>query len=271
MCLFKSLKICLLLLLFSSSLLFAKDLKMQGDATPDGANLSWNVVSDAVYYDIYIDNVFVKRLNGETSYSLTGYDQNQELDIIIGARTEDNTTLDSERLRLTTTSWEGVYKWINTTSEDNDGKMKEFSLKVILKTDPTYGQYNEIWTDIDGQWFKVFPIGELTGNYGWLDFKGKKDIEITYRLNCDRFNTTSFSPTKWKIEKIILLKNYCGVEITTKAMGLQFRTRTTYTFKINEEGKRVIEFFNEGSGLAEHALFYNPNLSHADPFSLVEQ
>ena len=254
-----------------SSALYATNLRFQGEATPDGAILSWAFVNEAKHYDIYVNNDFVARVDGTNTYTLTGYDQNKALQIIIGARSEHNETLDSELVALNTSTWEGVYRWINSTSDDNDGKMKELTLKVVLKTDPQYGQYNEIWSAFNGEWRKIFPIGELTGNYGWLEFKGSKDIELTYRLNCERFNTTSFSPSKWKIDKIILLKNTCGVEIITKAAGFQFKSKTTYTFKVNENGKRVIEFLNIGSGLAEHGIFYDPSLSRDDPFYLVEQ
>ncbi len=270
MCLLRSLIISIFLLLLICPALFAKNLNFTGTATPNGAKLSWTLIDDAKYYDIYVDNAFVERVENKTEYEITGFDQKQKLNIIIGARTVDNNTLDSEQIHIETVSWEGVYKWVNPTNEDNDGKMKELVFRVEIAYDSVYGQYNEIWTDIDGEWRKIFPFGELTENYGWMDFKGERDMEVTYRLNCLRFNTTSFTPSKWRIDKIYLLKTNCGVDIVTKAMGFQFKTSTSYAFKINEEGKRIIEFSNTGNGLAEMALFFDPTLPKNSPFTLIE-
>jgi hypothetical protein len=258
-------------ILFAASI-YASNLHFAAEARPNGALLSWHSVKNAVYYDIYVDNVFVIRLpSDKRNYELTDLQQKATYNIIIGARTASNDTLDSEAAKLTTTSWEGVYRWVNPTKNDNDGLMKELVAKVKLVTDEKYGQYNEIWTEMNGEWLKIFPFGELEGAYGWLDYDGESEMENTYRLNCERFNTSSFTPSKWKIDKIYLSKDKCGVDIITKAFGFQVETSTNYTFIIGADGKRVIEFRNEGTGIANKALFHNPEGPSNSPFVLIEE
>lgn len=272
MSLLRSFKFGLILIFFGITSLHATNLKMEVKPLPTGANLTWSLVPESVYYDIYVNREFVVRLNNDaTSYTLSNLIQGTEYEVILGARTATNETLDSEQANFTTDSWKGVYRWVNTTDNDNNGMMKEFILKVTLTKDAKYGVHNEIWTYAEEQWRKIFPFGELTGNYGWLKFSGDSDMETTYRLNCSKFNISSFIPSKWKIDKIYLLNDYCGVDITTKAFGFEIQTSSTYTFKINDEGKKIIEFRNIGTGVAEMAMFHNPIGPEKGLFILVAE
>ena len=272
MSLLRSLKFGLILIFFGITSLHATNLKMEVKPLPTGANLTWSLVPESVYYDIYIDKDFVARLDDEvTSYTLSGLFQKNNYEVILAARTATNETLDFELVNFTTDSWKGVYRWVNTTDNDNNGMMKEFILKVTLTKDAKYGVHNEIWTYAEDKWRKIFPFGELTGNYGWLKFSGDSDMETTYRLNCSKFNISSFIPSKWKIDKIYLLNDYCGVDITTKAFGFEIQTSSTYTFKINDEGKKIIEFRNIGTGVAEMAMFHNPVGPEKGLFILVAE
>lgn len=265
----KSLLICIFLLI--ASLLPASDLRLEAHAYPSSVSLSWNAVEGSSFYDLYDGQAFIVRLSSDNlAYTVTGLAQKSDHAYALAARNSENKDLAVAWASAKTTSWEGTYRWVNPTEDDNGGKMKEMELTVKLASDPEFGTYSEIWTPLDGKQMRVFPFGPLRSSGEWVEWKAEGDMAEAYRENCKRFNTSAFKPSRWRITKIYLQGDFSGVDIHTKAFGFEVETHTSYTFSINAEGKRQIEFRNEGTGIANSALFHNPGGDSEAPFLLTE-
>lgn len=260
----------LLVFLFLPSLLFSLDVK----PGPSFIDLSWDAVEDAVYYDIYIDKVFMARItDGSTSYCIRNLDYNTKYSIQFAARNEKNENLSASFADTETTNWDGTYCWLNTTDDDNDGKMKEIVFTVRTLEDPLYGQYLEINSIQDGTDIRIFPLFNLSDPVsGWIEYDDDSLQALCYRMNAERFNTSSIKPSRWRVSRVVMLKDEITATIETKAFGLTFSTDTTYTFEIDEDGRKVLSFSTDGAKVVTGFIFKNPNSdSKSGEFILLEK
>lgn len=256
------------------AVLSAASLNTKVESFPTSISLSWDPVEGAVYYDIYNGQTSVARLPSDArSYTVTKLFSNESYDLCVAARDAENRDLASEWVSATTTEWDGIYEWVNLTKNDNKGKMKTFRLRLETVRDEVYGQYLSMFiVNDDGSELRIFPLfdfgSEESGN--WVDYDDKGRTGTAYRENAERFNTSIFKPSKWRVDRIVIDYDSTSAYIQTSAFGIIVDTETTYNLYI-EDGKRKMSFTTTSeSSLAESVLFHNPNPGEGEAFILTE-
>ena len=262
--------VCFLLLL--TVCLGAAAFTLETEALPSSVILTWNEVEDAVYYDIYNEDNFIVRLDSSKRlYTVKHLLSETRYDFSIAARTEDNATLAAAFADETTTTWDGVYLWENETDDDNDGKMRSLCFRVDTAIASGVGQYHNIYMVMDdGTEIKIFPLYGFSDPAAgsWVDYDDTGEAGTSYRLNAERFNTYPFNPQKWRLDKVVIDYDSSSAYIQTSALGFVFETTTECEFYI-EDGAMKMSFSTEGSGIADAALFKNPNPGEGDAFILT--
>ena len=230
-------------------------------------NLEWNEVEGASFYDVYANDIFLARLDADTfSYTAVNLDQDSAYRIIVGARDEENNTLDAGAVEVETDSFSGVYKWVNRTDDDNKGRLREITYIARLRTSPKYGQYMEISIPYGDDELVIFPLQSLEDStWPWIDYDDDGKTALAYRLNCERFNTSSLKPGRFRVSRISITPESASVEIQSSAFGFKVTTTSSYDFSMREDGVYLV-YRTSGSGLVESALFRNP-MNEDDPFT----
>lgn len=268
--------ILLMVMSFVSLALFAASMKMSAYAMPTSVALDWTDVSGADFYDIYKDDAFVVRLDAnqlsETSYVVESLNSNTEFVFKIAARKKDNQTLAAAKAVATTSCWDGVYKWVNETDKTNNGKLKSLTLRVETKIDPVYGQFFELYYMQEGsdKEYKIFPLFAFDDKsaFEWHKYKDKSVAGISYRTNAELFNTSPFTPGKWKVYSIVIDSNGATAYIQTSALGMEFLTTTVFEFYLEgSEMKLSLDTTGEQK-IVDNYLFKNPNPGEGDAFIL---
>lgn len=259
-----------LLILVSASAIYAS-MTGHADPHPTSAALTWSRVDGAVYYDIYNGQDFVVRLDSTaSSYLASSLDSEKSYSFAIAARDGSNRTLDSIWLGFSTSSWNGTYLWKNKTEHNNKGKVREIRMRIQSVTDPSYGQYNEVYLIIEGKEIKIFPLFPFGSEAAGVWHKYKEDSVggISYRTNAGLFNTSSMTPSKWKISKIVIDRDFTSAYIQTSALSFIFDTESSYRL-FEEDGRMYLEFKTESEqSIVDNALFKNPNPGEGDAFIL---
>lgn len=242
-------------------------LALDVQARPTGFLVSWDRVDGAEWYDLYVDNGFVARLENDVfSYEIGNLMSNTGYDISFAARDGENNTLDAQFAKGTTTTWEGTYVWTNPTKKDNKGKIRRLVFNVRTVLDPTYGQHQEIYIlSDDGAEHRIFPLyGFDDTSAGWTDYDADTEPAATYRLNAERFNTSSIVPSSWRVSKIFLGLDHIEVTVDTKAFGITLDTEVIYDFAVDEDGVRNLVFRMDGPSLVRAFVFFNPDGTRDD-------
>ena len=256
-------RLLLALFFFVPSFIYAIDVVER----PTGFVVAWEEVEGAEWYDIYVDNGFVARLENDVfSYEIGNLLSNKTYDISFAARDEGNNTLLAEFSTNTTTSWDGTYVWNNPTKNDNKGRVKKLVFKVKTVLDPAYGQHQEIFIlSDDGAEHRIFPLYDFNDERaGWTDYDDGTEQAAAYRLNAERFNTSSIVPSSWRVSKIFLGHDHIEVTVETKAFGITLDTMVIYDFIVDEAGCRNLVFRMDGSSLVRTFVFFNPDGTRDD-------
>ena len=246
-------------------------LSVDAEAFPSSVLLSWDGTDGAVYYDVYTGERFLARLgSGEREYRAERLLSDTTYNFSVAARTEANETLAADFTSATTTSWDGVYEWINETDKDNKGRMKSLRFRLDTKVDPVYGQYHEMFLlSDDGNEYRIFPLfpfdSDMSGQ--WIDYDDQTPAGIAYRINAERFNKSSFTPSRWRVDRIEIDSDSTSAYIQTSAFGITVMTTTTYNLYM-EDGQAMMTFETNGSGIAGTVIFRNPNPGEGDAFIL---
>ena len=241
------------------------------EAFPTSVSFSWNKVDGARYYDIYNGSTPIARISGdEDSYTAAHLLSDTEYSFCIAARDSGNNDLDAAWLDVTTTSWDGVYEWINETDDDNKGKLKSLRFRIHTKVDPVYGQYYETYLLLDdGSEYCIFPLfpfgSEDSGK--WIDYDDQSRAGTAYRINAERFNKSRFTPSRWRVDRIEIDLDSTSAYIQTSAFGITVTTNTSYQLYM-EDGEAMMRFETTGSGIAGSVIFKNPNPGEGDAFIL---
>ena len=262
--------ISVVLLLFFTSFLYAFSLTATG--RPSSVLLSWDEVDGTVYYDIYTGKDFVVRLDSTVrSYEVENLLSDTSYSFSIAARTEDNETLEAAFAETSTTSWDGVYYWKNMTDDDNHGKMKNLAIRVETENDSSVGQYHNYYMLMDdGTELKIFPLYDFDDPESgqWVDYDSSSPQGVSYRMNADRFNTSPFSPGRWRVDKVVIDYDSSSAYIQTSAFGIVVDTVSGIDLYM-DEGVMKMSFYTNGSGIADKVLFKNPNPGEGDAFILT--
>lgn len=156
--------------------------------------------------------------------------------------------------------WNGIYKWVNPTNKTNNGKCTEivFEVKEVELGD---GELSFEVYDLSNPSSprRMFPIElEPEGGYQWHDWNENSVIADNYRFNAGKFNTTSITPSKWKV-KLLVRDGHTGSCIVESKAGLAVKTENSFKLRYNSsKGRMELAFTMDGSGVASWGLFYNP-------------
>lgn len=259
-------------LLIAASYISAAAMHTEATANPTSVDFSWGSVDGAVYYDIYNGEDFIVRLpSEEQSYTVKNLPSSTAFRFAIAARTEDNSTLDASFVDIATTCWDGVYRWVNETDDDNGGKMKAYTVRVETGNDSKVGQFYSLYMiRDDGSELRIFPLFDFSDSASgdWIDYDDEGNAGTAYRVNAELFNTSPFNPGKWRMDKVVIDYDSTSAYIQTSVLGMVFDTVTTYTFFI-EDGCRKMSLMTDGSGVVKSFLFDNPNPDAGDAFVLT--
>ena len=257
----------LLILIFIALMPIGLFAALSHEVYTNNVKLSWDKVDGAVYYDIYVDTTpLVRLLNGELTYTVKSLDQNKSYTITMGARDANNNTLYAAKVSFTTGSYDGIYRFVNISNDDNDGKLSQLEFKAIL-TEDDRGQYMSISYPIDGKYLPFFPFTPFDGPWKWIKFKADKDISKVYKDICRKINTLDITPTEFRPDNVEISTDRVILKITSKAFGIKVATTTEFLFKSDETGTYLI-FQTDGSDLAKKALYKNKNSSNPYAFRL---
>ena len=249
----------------------ATSLGAEAEGLPTAVTLSWNPVEGAAHYDIYNGDKPVARLGSDaSSYTVKKLLSDEEYTFCVAARGEGNEDIDAEWVSVSTSSWDGVYEWVNETDKDNKGRMKSLRFRLDTKVDPVYGQYHEMFLlSDDGNEYRIFPLfpfdSDMSGQ--WIDYDDQTPAGIAYRINAERFNKSSFTPSRWRVDRIEIDSDSTSAYIQTSAFGITVMTTTTYNLYM-EDGQAMMTFETNGSGIAGTVIFRNPNPGEGDAFIL---
>ena len=156
--------------------------------------------------------------------------------------------------------WNGVYRWSNPTNRTNDGKCTEIVFKVVEVTLPDGSEAFEVWdyTDPSNQ-RRMFPVDEpVAGKYVWHEWDEDSVVADNYRFNAGKFNTTSITPSKWRV-KSLGRNGHLGTCVVESKAGLTVTTENRFGLRYNSQtGIMELAFFMNGNGVASWGLFYNP-------------
>ena len=229
---------------------------------PNQVEVSWDRVENAVFYDLYLNREAVKRLKSSVTNTFLGSNEqplasNTSYSVIISARDEENRTLESVEFPVLTTSWEGTYRWINLTENDNKGKCRELVL-LVVDEGPVFEVYG-LFPEVSKIPLLLFPLVSPDQEQNQFSYEGAGIIERTYRTNAEVFNTTSIKPKTWQVLEIEKKNAFLGIKMLTKIGALSFKTESWYEFIITEEGEKRVLFHNTGTGMASWGIFKSPN------------
>ncbi len=233
---------------------------MSVSSKANSLHIEWDAVQDAVWYDIYIDDSFIVRLDSsQFSFTVANLEGNREYKVSWAARDGENSNLDVSIQIHKTLSWEGTYRWVNTSDDDNRGRMKTLVMKVKIADDPLYGQYPEIYVVRDGAEYRFFPIfnkGEERGE--WIDWDENAPYAECYRKCAELINSSVLNPSEWKLVSMSFSPSSVAFSVSSKAFGLTADTDSAICFHYNEKGKRCLEYTMDGDFLFKSIAFMNP-------------
>lgn len=168
---------------------------------------------------------------------------------------------DVEVPSLGTGAWDGIYIWDNPTEANNRGKCTQivFQVKEVQLED---GQYSFEVFDASSipTLRRIFPVEYMPEDgYQWHKWDEDSSLGDNYRTNAKKFNTTSVSPTKWRVKYVKRdgLTGSCKIE--TIAFIFTVNTENYFTLRINSQtGAQELAFTMDGDSIASLGLFYNP-------------
>lgn len=266
----------LLLVMFSFFVFLSSVCAMEArilGSFPNKVEISWDAVKGAAWYDLYLDDLPIKRVTASTLRQSLGSNEeslqsNREYQATVAARTAKNVTLDATRIPVRTTSWAGHYYWKNLTSDDNGGKCR--SLHVEVRDSSGNLELYGYFSDDLGKALKLFPLVPFAEEYPQFSYQGDGDVEFAYRSNASVFNTTDIEPKSWKILELEEKNSSLRTKISTKVGIFSFKTESLFVFEVSEAGEKRVLFHNTGEGLASSGIFKSPNPGENGVFVFVE-
>lgn len=169
--------------------------------------------------------------------------------------------IDRASVLATTGTWAGVYRWDNPSDEDNRGRCTSITVKAVLSDDlKQSGRFYELYDlQNDGNELRFFPIDGIRDYYSWHDYDEDSLLGLVYRKNAEKFNKTSFTPSRWIVSSIEISPVWYASKVKTYAIMFTVNTVTNYNFRINESSQsRELVFVLDGDGLCKMGMFFNP-------------
>lgn len=224
---------------------------------PNHFSLYWSEIESASHYDLYLDGRAYRRYTDTYTATVGSNDEplasHRAYEVMVVARSGDDTVLGLATTAVSTSGWEGEYRWENETKKDNKGRARELRFRVTY----TGSEYRvEGYYD---RWYTIYPIVAPAQVGETFSFSGTLEVEQAYRANALTFNTSSIRPDRWKITRMEGTAAHLFVEAESKAKGITATTRTDFRFLVSAEGKRELHFETTAGGIAGMWIFRSPN------------
>lgn len=261
---------CLLFCVVSLVFLFPlQAFEVHSEVSPNQVVLFWDAVDEASTFEVFLDGGMYTTIPASVNRLSIGSNEkplpsNTPCVFEVSARSAKGSVLAYATHTVKTESWSGRYSWTNITGKDNDGKCRSLVLQV---EDSGHGIV------IDGIFdrsCRLFPMVEKEQIGRLLEYGGSSDQEISYRTNAAVFNTTGITPKTWKVVQSEIDVSYCMTKIQTKVGAISATTVSTYSFFIDDSGKRMIRFETKGQGMANWGMFKSPNPGEEGAFVFSE-
>ena len=227
------------LMMISFIVLMEASAAMNADVNVNSVHLSWDRLDGDVYYDLYLDGAPLVRLSkGETEYTVSHLDQLKDYTVILGVRDKAGNTLHAEKVSFTTGTYSGTYRFVNTTGDDNHGKLKTLEFRAQLMEGPD-GQYMAISYPVDGTYIPFFPFEPYDGPWDWIKFKSDLPLAKVYKDICIRINKLDIMPSSFQIQGFTVTTDSSVLNIVSKAFGLKVPTNTEYLLRLDKRGNNA--------------------------------
>lgn len=249
-------------------------LSVKAKAGPTWVLLTWNEKSGTETYDVYLGDVCLARVKGATEYKAQKLDSNENYSFSVACRDKNDKTLDAGFCKCKTTSYDGIYEWHNKTDNDNKGKVKDLVVRVETAHDDQHGQYYKVYMIQDGEEFRIFPLFEFGDPEinEWHKYKENSLAGRAYRENAGMFNSSSFSPSKWKVSKIVIDRDFIEAYIQTSVLSMNLITETDFIFNEDEMGNEYISMkTTSDQAIVKKYVFSNPNPGEGEAFILTKR
>lgn len=230
--------------------------------------LSQDEKSKATDFEVYLDNQKITKtsLSKDDNYNLTlGADaplwpeQKYEVKVVLLNKDKEVTNITKT---FETDTWAGLYAWYNPTNKDNKGKAKELIITVKKAEDSSQGgTYYQLLDTRGSDLYRVFPLEDINKDqeYSWHDYDEDSTLAMGYRLNAERFNTTSIKPSRFRVEELTVSAASYSAKIKSKSGIFSVTTDFDFNFRYNEETKqKELMFVQGGDSIVKTALFSNP-------------
>lgn len=240
-------------------LLSASALALEVSPIPNGISLAWEAADGAAYYDVYVDSVFIARLNSPClSHTVKNLLADHSYQVAVAARSKSNEDIKAWFSNAVTGSWDGEYLWVNPTKEDNRGLMKELRMVVKTVQDPKYGQYYDVSVIRDGKSYRFFPLYPLGAAVQWTKYKSESPEAEVYRKCSEMINSSSvLKPSSWRVDRIELDHDGFSFSVISKAFGIEVETVNTFSFRL-EDGVCMLDYAISGDKMFMSIAFVNP-------------
>lgn len=165
-------------------------------------------------------------------------------------------------------TWDGLYRWVNTTEKDNKGKVREITMRV-KSTDKSF--LYEIYLISDGREYKIFPLVEPSDvSYDeWHNYGEESSAGEAFRYNNERMNKTIINPAKWKMGRIDSSEEEIITTTIAFAFFINIEMESKYSFSLDEKGSKQLTFSLDGlNAIAKGKFFVNPEKGSNGIFTL---
>lgn len=239
-----------LIILIGSSLL-ALELHVD-EIRPSRIDLSWARIPSALTYDLYLDGRYRATVS-TPAHRIDGLVSHTPYAIRVDAKRGDS-LLESSTTEVTTSGWEGRYRWVNKTGKDNRGRatVLDYQVEHVRDGYHIYGLH-------EGQWHEVFPLVRPWQIGDQFEYRGTRPEEIAYRYNAQIFNTTAITPRLWKVLESQTRGDDLSIRVETRVGALRYTALSRYRFALDERGTRTLRFSIEDLGANSWAVFSSPN------------
>ena len=240
-----------LMIILIGSALHALDLHVD-EIQPSRITLSWDRVPSALTYDLYLNGCYRATVR-TPSYSIEHLTSHTSYSVRVQAKGQ-GTVIDEGTIEVTTSGWEGRYRWVNRTRKDNRGRttVLDYRVEYVRGEYVIYGLY-------EGRWHEVFPLIEPHQIGEQFEYQGTRAEEIAYRYNAQLFNTTAITPRFWKVLELKRTGDELLIRVETRVGALKYTALSRYAFTLDKAGNRVLRFSIEELGSNSWAIFSSPN------------
>lgn len=179
--------------------------------------------------------------------------------------------------------WTGTYQWVYPGTAPST-KVENYTIEVVAKGKtykglagpsdaseyPYYIYASELDSHYDGTQYRLMPLVDPVLDTTYVpgqevEYKDtSQSYMLTYRWNAGKWNSSSMSPSSWKIDKgpldfpSLIKRDIYKAQVVSKAVGASLITTSISEFMM-VDGEKYMLFSNSGSGIVNSNLYKNPS------------